>query len=256
MSESIYNLIPYEVQVREKNPIPYTSKPAQQVVPNSTFGCYGTSRLPGAGQITRRDGALFGSPKPDSGLPRTNTLRNSGSFSLSPDRYGEFAYTDRRKATVPSKDEKPISGISTNKNFVTANAVEAILMVPKKTGGKELNYMKKEDFGKVPSYLTQVKDEIRRENEMIERYVKHQMGEVEQTPETFEAMDDYERDELLAQLKEKWEHTNAIYQKQTHLVKLDTTGQLRRKETLEQLLTQLEQDIDRLERSREVLIRK
>jgi hypothetical protein len=128
--------------------------------------------------------------------------------------------------------------------------------VPKKVASKELNYMKKEDFGKVPGYLTQVKDEIRRENEMIERYVKQQMGEVEQTPETFEAMDEYEREELLAQLKEKWEHTNGLYQKQTHLVKLDTTGQLRRKENLEAALTQLEQDIERLERSREILIRK
>lgn len=127
---------------------------------------------------------------------------------------------------------------------------------PKRPPPRELNYLKKEDFGKVPAYLTQVKEEIRRENEMIERYVKHQMGEVEQTPETFEAMDEYEREELLAQLKEKWEHTNAIYQKQTHLVKLDTTGQLRRKENLEHLLTQLEQDIDRLERSRDILIRK
>jgi hypothetical protein len=61
-------------------------------------------------------------------------------------------------------------GIKTSKNFVTANAVEAILMVPKQTGTGDLNYTKKEDFGKVPAYLTQVKEEIRRENEMIERY--------------------------------------------------------------------------------------
>jgi hypothetical protein len=60
-------------------------------------------------------------------------------------------------------------GINTSKNFVTANAVEAILQVPKQIGGTELNYMKKEDFGKVPSYLSQVKEEIRRENQMIER---------------------------------------------------------------------------------------
>ena len=65
-------------------------------------------------------------------------------------------------------------GIKTSKNFVTANAVEAILMVPKQTGLGDLNYTEKEDFGKVPAYLTQVKEEIRRENEMIERYQRMQ----------------------------------------------------------------------------------
>jgi hypothetical protein len=116
--------------------------------------------------------------------------------------------------------------------------------------------MKKEDFGKVPAYLSQVKEEIRRENEMIERYVKQQMGEVERTPETFEEMTEDERQELIGQLKEKWDHTNSIYQKQTHMVKLDSTGQFRRKEQLESLLAQLEHDIDRLERASEVMIRK
>jgi hypothetical protein len=38
-----------------------------------------------------------------------------------------FQYADKRKLAVPSKDEKPIMGITTSKNFITANAVEAIL---------------------------------------------------------------------------------------------------------------------------------
>lgn len=39
--------------------------------------------------------------------------------------------------------------------------------VPKPPKAGEINYMKKEDFGKVPEYLKQVKEEIRRENEMV-----------------------------------------------------------------------------------------
>lgn len=107
----------------------------------------------------------------------------------------------------------------------------------------------------MPEYLTQVKEEIRRENDMIERYVKEQMGEVERTPETFEVMSEEERLELLDQLKSKWDHVNAQYQRQTHLVKLDTTGQVRRKEQLEHMLQQLENDIEKLQRSSSVLIR-
>lgn len=116
--------------------------------------------------------------------------------------------------------------------------------------------MKKEDFGKVPAYLTQVKEEIKRENEMIEKYVKEQMGEVEEAPEVFEEFSEEERFELVNALKAKWDMVNAQYQKITHLVKLDTAGQVRRKETLEAQLAKLEADIQRLDRPGPVLIRK
>lgn len=88
----------------------------------------------------------------------------------------------------------------------------------------ELNYMKKEDFGKVPAYLNQVKQEIRRENEMIEKYVKEQMGELDMAPEVYEEFPEDEKNILLDNLKLKWDQVNAKYQKTTHLVKLDTTG--------------------------------
>jgi hypothetical protein len=88
----------------------------------------------------------------------------------------------------------------------------------------ELNYMKKEDFGKVPAYLNQVKQEIKRENEMIEKYVKEQMGELDLTPEVYEEFPEEEKRILLDNLKLKWDQVNAKYQKTTHLVKLDTTG--------------------------------
>jgi hypothetical protein len=86
-------------------------------------GCKGTSRLLGAGHVTRKDGANFGPPKPESGL--TRTMPKTSTEMKHTDL---FAYTDRRKGTVPAKDERPILGITTSKNFVTANAVEAILM--------------------------------------------------------------------------------------------------------------------------------
>jgi hypothetical protein len=116
--------------------------------------------------------------------------------------------------------------------------------------------MKKEDFGKVPKYLTQVREEIRRENAMIERYVKEQMGEVERPPEEFEEVDVDEHQALIDSLKAKYDSVNAKYQKITHLVILDTAGQVRRKETLEAELTQLANDIDRLERASTILVRK
>eukprot|EP01033_Poteriospumella_lacustris_P003756 gene3756-2662_t len=254
MSESIYNLVPYEEPAQEKKHHRVTSKATKPVVPYSTFGCHGSTRLLGAGQVSKKDGAYFGPPKPESGLPRTYSPERSSSAERKTSE--SFSYTDRRKGVVPSKTDRPILGITTSKNFITANAVEAILQVPKRTKAPELNYMKKEDFGKVPSYLTQVKDEIRRENEMIERYVKQQMGEIERTPESFEELTQDERDDLLDALKSKWDYVNSQYQKFTHLVVLDTAGQIRRKEQYETALQQLETDIERLQRASAVLIRK
>jgi len=52
------------------------------------------------------------------------------------------------------------------------------------------------------------------------------MGEVQKPPEEFEEMTEEERQTLLCQLKAKWDQVNAKYQKITHLVLLDTTGQV------------------------------
>ena len=88
-----------------------------------------------------------------------------------------FTYSSDRKVNVPRVSEKPVMGIRSNKNFITANAVEAILQVPQRSGEGEADYLAKADYGKVPEYLGQVKEEIRRENEMIDAYVA-EMGRV------------------------------------------------------------------------------
>ena len=84
--------------------------------------------------------------------------------------------------------------------------------MPKVHDKGELNYLGKEDFGKVPQYLTQVKEEVRREKEMIDRYVKEQMGIQEEQPEVIEELSEDERHELLNALKAKWEIVNSKYQ--------------------------------------------
>lgn len=71
----------------------------------------------------KKDGALFGPPKTEYNLPKTTALTKKGSLSNS----AEFKYSEGRKDPIPSKDDRPIMGITTTKNFVTANAVEAIL---------------------------------------------------------------------------------------------------------------------------------
>lgn len=218
------------------------------------IGCYGTSRLPGAGHIVKKDGAMWGPSK----ISSPKSLSSSGSPNAKSESCDQepFHFSDPRKAPIPNKYERPIMGIKTSKNFVTANAVEAILQVPRVTEVGELNYLKKEDFGKIPQYLTQVKEEIKRENEMIAKYVKEQMGEIDREPDLYEEISDEERGQLISDLKQKWADTNAKYQRITHLVLLDTAGQIRRKEAFERELDVIEKDIEKLTRHGPVLIKK
>ena len=107
------------------------------------------------------------------------------------------------------------------------------------------------DYGKVPEYLGQVKEEIRRENDMIDAYVMEMgraQGAVEEPGEELIEMSAAERSELVRALKRKWDAVNAKYQKMAHTVKLDTVGKVKRKEGMEKELVQIEADIERLER--------
>ena len=91
---------------------------------------------------------------------------------------------------------------------------------------------------------------------MIDKYVKEQMGIEDVEPEHLEEMTDHDRNDLLKALKTKWQSINSKYQKQTHIVVLDTQGQIRRKEQMENELKQIEADIERLEKPGPILVRK
>ena len=254
--ESIYNLVPVERTIRsQKSPTMRMPQkdPKPVTVIGSTFGCRGTTRLPGAGQIKKEEGKFFGL---NPALSRkVSPLRQKEAEDEARANSKDFRYEDRQKPTIPDRRDRPVMGIKTSKNFITANAVEAILQVPKAVENGELNYMKKEDFGKVPSYLLEVKEEIRRENDMIDKYVKEKMGQVEQEPDKYEEISHPERQALIDALKSKWDKINAGYQKITHLTILDTTGQVRRKEDYENAMTALEQDIERLSRPGPLLMK-
>merc|ERR1712028_203181 len=111
--------------------------------------------------------------------------------------------------------------MGTAKNFVTANAVEAILQVPAVRYSEEPDYMGKQDYGKVPAYLSQVKEEIKRENE---------------------------RREIIYALKQKWDHVNRGYQLCTHKSDFTSFGDIAKKKGFEAELKQLEADIAKLEK--------
>jgi len=88
-----------------------------------------------------------------------------------------FKYSDElKKPPVPKKDEKPIHGLVSDKNFIVANAVENILAgksdfkelsAPKLPVNKDKDYLKKKNYGKVPKYIEKIKKEIEDEYQLV-----------------------------------------------------------------------------------------
>jgi hypothetical protein len=69
---------------------------------------------------------------------------------------------------VPRRDEKPVMGLVSQKNYITVNDVNNILAVPKNPVSTDVNYLQKQDYGRVPQYLSSVKEQIAEEYKTIE----------------------------------------------------------------------------------------
>ncbi|CAM9229621.1 unnamed protein product [Chrysoparadoxa australica] len=147
------------------------------------------------------------------------------------------------KPAIPKADDAPIMGLKGSKNYITANAVNAILSKPKQLHQEPISYLNKEDYGRVPEYLQHVKDEIIAENDMIDSFVKEQMGINDIVKNDCLPMPEQERLELLDGLKSKWDSVNAQYQKLCHQTFFEH-NRLEQKRKLEKSLDQIETDIE------------
>jgi hypothetical protein len=58
-------------------------------------------------------------------------------------------------------------GLKSDKNFITANAVDVILMQPKRKIKQQPNYLEKKSYGKVPAYLNELKSKVEFEYKTI-----------------------------------------------------------------------------------------
>lgn len=144
---------------------------------------------------------------------------------------------------VPKASDKPVMNLVTSKNFIVANAVETILAAPKKVTSGAKDYLAKEDYGKVPKYLTAVKKDIDAEYHYI-RQINEQEMEAQRPP--IEQLDEQERVAMVNCLKAKWEKINTEFQGGTHITKMDTMGKINRKQTHDAQLSSIEKDIEKL----------
>lgn len=145
---------------------------------------------------------------------------------------------------MPKRDEKPIHGLVSDKNFIVANAVENILAAPKLQSQKDKDYLKKKAYGAVPKYLTKIRNEIEDEYNLVREM---QIEEQDERDRQKFLMPDTERQELISALKKKWESLNKQFQEKTHYVMpLDTVGKKNRMDGLTKEMDQIEGDIKKL----------
>ncbi|KAF5904318.1 enkurin, partial [Clarias magur] len=178
--ESIYNLLAREERKREKAP-KYTSKFREQVKQEK--------------QQNKAFNKTMGPPKVEVPSPEKYLLKHSRQPKL-PEKK-PFSYGDDvqpRKPPVPARTEQPLMGVRTKRDFVRSNAVENKMAVPRKpqpmythtkhgdkqpleNSGLVPKYIKKKDYGQTPEYLSQRQEEVRREQEEYNQYVKERMKE-------------------------------------------------------------------------------
>ena len=153
------------------------------------------------------------------------------------------------KPPLPQPDEVPLMGVRTDKDYVVSNAVEVILSPPMQCKDLKVNYLNKPDYGKIPKYL----DKIRKELEEEEHRKQKQQEENEQSLRSKRRLLGLnERRELVSALKERWNKINREYQQSTHLTVLDTLSKVKRKESFEKDLEQIEKDIALIDRPESV----
>jgi hypothetical protein len=96
---------------------------------------------------------------------------------------------EKLKAPVPDQfKDRPLLGTKTNKNFISQNAVDTIMAVPRKPERNTVDtrkgdkysvdpsgltplYVKKKDFGNVPDYIVYRKEEAKNSKEDYEAYM-------------------------------------------------------------------------------------
>ncbi|OAF67525.1 hypothetical protein A3Q56_04736 [Intoshia linei] len=171
----------------------------------------------------------------------------------------KFKYPDQnnRKPKIPKKSEKPIMGITTRKNFVKKNAIENIMIVPKKPAhnvvdqrnGQKQNinkaglikqYILKNEYGKLPKYLKKFNENCKLQKEYFDKITQEKLDQ-----SSLKKISQENRTRLLDSLKKTWENYYSTYQ--TISVITDTVPKKQRKEYLENQMKRLEREIEHIE---------
>jgi len=252
--ESIYDLIPRPPPEQVKAPL-YRSKHDPNLPPTaSTFGhavasqatetnVGGDPNFDVVAHPHHSRHAVFG-PKTSQKPDPTKFVKKSKSALP---KKGRFVYSDTQKPPLPKAagDPGPTSPKPT-KNYVRANATAVIGAMPAPREERDVNFFHKHEYGQVPTYLGAVKQEMKKEDDLVQRTLAETQAAAQRNQPKMRPLGEDERQQLLASLKKKWEEVNKLYQGCTHVIALDSRSKIAKKEQYERELSELEMAIDRL----------
>ena len=245
MNESVYNLIPEPVIVPERQPRHVSKFKTSAVQPPSytTFPNKAVVDGPSDGSHA----IVFQRPMVSMGksvaadIDPTQFLKKGEGVKL------QHATVKKEKFVrkVGIDQEKPVMNLTTEKNFVTSNAVEATAMAPKGRKLPEPRPTDRPSFGKTPKYLETVKSHLAEEEHFVASMRdRREQQAAEQKAEYVRQISEEDRLRLVAQLKERWEEKHRQFISQPFA--RDTMMQIARKEAVEKELKEIEAALDKL----------
>ena len=221
--ESIYNLVP-KMKIVPGKGASYRSRYPPDIAPTASTFILKNSSFPGVANMSGeykfprgahpilRNSATFGLPLGGYSPDPLNFHKKGETHKIYPPTEKLHTYSDIKKPAVPTVDDAPIFGLKTEKNFIIANAVDNILMQPKKRNFSIENPFHKY-YGKVPDYIKKYR--LNHENELNDiREMRRKHQEEEDAKQRL--LTEAEVSVLREGLKKKWEYYNNKYTGLTH----------------------------------------
>ena len=255
--ESIYNLLPAKNILPSKERMYHSKFPAWIAPTASTFILQNTS-YPGVantgGSLRYPRGAhpIYGNWR-SMGLPR-------GGYKINPEKFYKKNHqykilpppvekikldNEIKKPAIITVKEKPIMGLKSQKNYVTANAIDNILMEPRKRkipNDKDLDYyMNKKDYGRVPNYIRRAQSANQRN---LDQKLRVQNENERYQNRMRKTLDNEELTLLREGLTKKLDSLQKEYGRISHRNKFDTLVARNYKENLEKEMEQVQKDLD------------
>ena len=235
--ESIYNLIPVK-KIIPNRPGHYVSNYPPDIPPTaSTFvlcgsslpgisNCNGDFKLPRGGHSTLKNSATFGRPIGYYAADPKNFHKKGQTFKILPPVEKLHTLCKIRKPAIPSVNDKPIMGLKSQKNYVLSNAIDNILMKPRKLRtNRSCENIRHPYYGQVPNYIKKFREQKQAEINN-EKEVSKKIKEEEEAKRKILTKEEIEQ--LREGLTKKWQAYNYRYGNITHIKLYDNLVLLRK----------------------------
>lgn len=234
--ETIYNLVPKEKIIPEKERRYHSLYPHWIAPTASTFILNNTSYpnvanmdgevcFPRGAHPIRGNWKTLGRPLGGYKQNPSNFYKKGHQYITLPPPEKIFSHSEIKRPEIPTIADRPIMGLKSDKNFITSNAVDAILSQPRNTPREEFNYLHKKYYGQVPKYIDRLKVQVEEEYKTIrEIQVRTELEESKRK----KLLTEEEVKTLREGLIKKLEQLKYSYGQITHKKKFDTLALLRK----------------------------